>query len=103
LVNFALLLILIRRKLGRLEGGQLGRTVLRICAATVPMALVTWIVSAGFSGDVAAGLMIRLLNVTLSIGAAAVVFYWCCRLFGVSELDEAVNGIGGRFLRLTRR
>ncbi|HEY7168323.1 MAG TPA: murein biosynthesis integral membrane protein MurJ [Candidatus Binatia bacterium] len=102
LVNFFLLLIFMRRKLETLEGRELARSLLKVCAATVPMALVAWCVSAALSGGSAPGLMIRLVNVTAAILAAALVFYWSCRVLKIPELDEAINGIGGRFLRLLR-
>jgi hypothetical protein len=33
---------------------------------------------------------------------AALIFYGCCRALRVEELDEAVNAIGGKFIRLLR-
>jgi hypothetical protein len=103
LVNFVLLVIFMRRKVGRLAGGELAGTLLKICAATVPMALVAWSVSAALSGGDHPGLLLRFVNVTVSILAAALVFYWSCRALKISELDEAVNAIGGKFFKLVRR
>jgi putative peptidoglycan lipid II flippase len=103
LVNFVLLVISMRRKLGSLEGGALAGTLVKICAATVPMAAVAWAVSGALSDGPAAGLLLRFLNVSLSIAAAATVFYWSCRILKVAELDEAIDAIAGRFLRLARR
>jgi hypothetical protein len=47
--------------------------------------------------------MFRLVRVAAAIGAAALVFYFVCRWLQVRELDEAVDAIAGRFLRILRR
>jgi hypothetical protein len=44
-----------------------------------------------------------LLQVIAALALAAVIFYAGCRLLGVEELDDAVNALGGRFMRLVRR
>lgn len=103
LVNFILLMLLMRRKLGSLEGRQLAGSLLRICGATIPMAAVTWFSSELASELPIAGLTLRFVRVGSSITLATIVFYWACRLFKIAELDEATNAIAGRFLRLARR
>jgi hypothetical protein len=45
LVNFALLMILMRRKLGRIGGRHLSRTFGKICLASFVMAVVVWLVN----------------------------------------------------------
>jgi putative peptidoglycan lipid II flippase len=103
LVNFILLMLFMRRKLGSLEGRQLGGSLLRICVATVPMAVMAWLCSALAAELPIHGLMLHMVRVGVSIGLAAIVFYWSCRVLKISELDEAINAIAGRFLRLGRR
>lgn len=102
LVNFILLALFMRRRLGRLEGSRLGMTLLRICAAAVPMAAVAWLVSEFCASLPMAGIALRLVRVSASITLAAVAFYVACRLLRVEELDEAVNAVGGRFLLMLR-
>src|SRR5258706_9162282 len=46
LVNFALLLLLMRRKIGILEGRRLARSLVKICLATALMAAAVWLASA---------------------------------------------------------
>jgi len=102
LVNFLLLALFMRRRLGRLEGRRLGATVLRICAATIPMAIVAWFIN-DFAGALPLqGLMLEFVRVITAIGLATVTFYLSCRLFRIEELNEAVNAIGGRLLRSRR-
>jgi len=104
LVNFLLLAVFMRRRLGRLEGRSLGATVLRICAASLPMALTAWMVSAAAAMLPLRGLLLHVIQVSAAIGCATLVFYFTCRLLRVEELAEAVDAIGGKLLsRFTRR
>ncbi|HEX9788292.1 MAG TPA: murein biosynthesis integral membrane protein MurJ [Candidatus Binatia bacterium] len=103
LVNFLLLALLIRRRLGTLGGRRLGSTVLRICAASLPMAL-----TAGFTSELVtalplSGIALELVQVIAGIGLATAVFYLSCRLLGVEELNDTVDALTGGFSRLRRR
>ncbi len=103
LVNFILLTLFMRRRIGRLEGSRLGPTLARICVASVPMAAVAWLVSE-FSGSLPlTGIALKLVRVSASITLAAIAFYVACRLLRIGELDEAIEAIAGRFLRVLRR
>jgi putative peptidoglycan lipid II flippase len=103
LVNFLLLAFLMRRRVGRLEGNRLGLKLARICAASIPMAAVAWLVSEFSAGLPLTGIALRLVRVSAAITLAAVTFYFACKLLRIEELDEAVDGVAGRFLRLLRR
>ena len=104
LVNFLLLALFMRRRLGRLEGRRLGATVLRICAASLPMALTAWMVSAAAAMLPLGGFLLHVIQVGAAIGCATLVFYFTCRLLRVEELAEAVDAIGGKLLScFTRR
>ncbi|MGH7874411.1 MAG: murein biosynthesis integral membrane protein MurJ [Candidatus Binatia bacterium] len=103
LVNFILLMVFMRRKLGRMDGRRLFLTVLRICGATIPMAAVAWLVSDLAVWLPIAGVVARLVRVGASIGLATVVFYFSCRLLKIAELDDAVDAIAGRFFRVLGR
>lgn len=103
LVNFILLMLFMRRKLGRMGGRRLLPTVLRIIGGTIPMAAVAWLMSdlAGFLP--LAGVVARLICVVASIVSAAVVFFFSCRVLRITELEDAVDAIAGRFFRLFGR
>jgi putative peptidoglycan lipid II flippase len=103
LINFVLLALFIRRRLGGLEGRRLGATLLRICVASVAMAGAAWLVSAWCAELPLGGVALRLLRVAAAIMVAALVFYLACRWLRVREVDEAVNAIAGRFFRVLRR
>jgi putative peptidoglycan lipid II flippase len=103
LVNFLLLAVLIRRRLGTLGGRRLASTVLRICAASLPMALAAWFTIELVTALPLRGIVLELIQVVGGIGLAALIFYLSCRLLGVQEVNEAVHAIAGRFSRLHRR
>ena len=103
LVNFLLLALLMRRRIRRLDGRRLGKTVARIFAASLPMAATAWLASESAGMLPLDGLALHFIQVLGSIGLAALVFYLSCRLFGVEELDEAVKALAGRFPRSPRR
>jgi hypothetical protein len=92
-----------RRQVGRLEGSHLGLKLARICAASIPMAAVAWSVSEFCAGLPLAGIALRLVRVSTAITLAAIAFYVACKLLRIEELDEAVEAVGGRFLRVLRR
>ena len=103
LVNFVLLLLFMRHKLGHIEGRVLFGKVLRICAATLVMAIAAGAAN-GLAGSLPlSGLALRLARVSAGMAVAALAFYWGCRLFKVGELHEAVQAIGGRLLRRLRQ
>jgi putative peptidoglycan lipid II flippase len=102
LVNFILLALLMRRQVGRLEGSHLGLKLARICAASIPMAAVAWLVSEFCAGLPLAGIALRLVRVSAAITLAAIAFYVACKLLRIEELDEALEAVGGRFLRALR-
>jgi len=103
LVNFLLLALFMRQRLGRLEGRQLSATVLRIGAASLPMALTAWAISAAAAMLPLGGFLLHLVQVSAAIGCATLVFYIACRLLHVEELAEAVDAISGRFLRAVQK
>ena len=103
LVNALLLAIFMRRRLGRLEGGRLSSTILRICVASIAMSAAAWFVSASALTLPLHGTALQLVRVAGSMTLAAVVFYVSCRALRVEELNEAVDAIAGRFLRMLRR
>ena len=103
LVNFLLLAVLIRRRLGRLGGRRLGSSMLRVCAASLPMALTAWFISELATALPLQGIALESIQVIGGIGAAAIVFYVSCRFLGVEELNAAVNAVAGRFARFRRR
>jgi putative peptidoglycan lipid II flippase len=102
LVNFAMLVLFMRRRLGGMDGRRVGLNVLRICAAALPMAAAAWFTSELTAALPLHDLALRLVQVIAAIAAAVIAFYLSCRLLRIEELTEAVNAIAGRFFRARR-
>ena len=104
LVNFLFLALFMRRRLGRLGGRQLAITTLKIALASAALALVAWVVDQGAGALPLDGLTLELARVIVAIVVAGATFYLFCRLLQVNELQEAIDAIGGKFVRrFTRR
>lgn len=103
LVNFLLLAFLMRRRIRRLDGRKLGDTVLRICAASVPMGATAWLTSEFATLLPLRSLLLHFVRVVLAMASAIAVFYLCCRLLRIQELSETVDAIAGRLGRVLRR
>jgi putative peptidoglycan lipid II flippase len=103
LVNFLLLAVFMRRRLGRLGGRRLANTVLRVAVASCAMAAGAWSASELLSWLPLRGLGLHLLQVSAALVLAAAIFYASCRLLRVAELDDAVNALGSRLVRIVRR
>jgi putative peptidoglycan lipid II flippase len=100
MINFGLLYILMRRRVGRLETRQLTASLLKIGLATALLAAVCLagqhFLLGGFLHMGIGGKAIRLLAV---IGAGGVVFFVACHALGLGEMQEVV----GIFTRKFRR
>jgi putative peptidoglycan lipid II flippase len=103
LVNFLLLALFMRRRLGRLEGGKLAVAAAKICAASLPMAAVAWAVNHSIDALPVAGLVLEFTRVFLAIGLALVAFAFGCRLLGIAEFNQALAAIAGRLKPSPRR
>jgi putative peptidoglycan lipid II flippase len=103
LVNFLLLALFMRRRLGRIEGRRLGTTLIRVCTASGAMAAVVWLVSEMAAMLPLPQLLLRLVQVVLSMIFAAIIYYLACRMLKVRELNDAVNAVCGRFVRALAR
>ncbi|HJX11794.1 MAG TPA: lipid II flippase MurJ [Candidatus Binatia bacterium] len=103
LVNFALLMILMRRKLGRIEGRHLSRTFGKICLASFVMAIAVWLVNWQISVQLPLrGTLLRLVQVPSAIAAGTLSFYFLCRMLRVQEIDQAIGSLGGRWVSRLR-
>jgi putative peptidoglycan lipid II flippase len=102
LVNFFLLALFMRRRLHRLDGRRLGSAILRICLASVPMALIAWSIHSFSDALPWRGFAIDFIRVIGAIALATLTFYASCRLLRVEELNEAVSAIADKLRRTMR-
>jgi putative peptidoglycan lipid II flippase len=103
LVNFLLLALFMRRRLGRLAGRQLAVTALKIGLASAALAVVAWIVNENANALPIQGLALEFSRVVIAIVLAGSTFYVICRLLQVTELQEAIDAMGGQLMRRLRR
>lgn len=100
ILNFALLMIFMRRAAGDIGGGSLLFALFKIAAAAAFMgtaALATHRWAEGFLGS--AGLGARFSSLALAIGAGIVVLLAAGRLFRVQEIEDALSVLLARFRR----
>jgi len=86
LTNFFLLMIFMRRKIGRIEASVLLRSLVRIGIASLVMSAAAWYTHTKFADH-------RYLDVAISIAVALVVFGITCKLLCVEELSELFDAM----------
>lgn len=101
LVNIAgtiALLMLLRRRLGRIELGQTVSAVGRIAVASAVFAGISFGIWTGLDGAVGRSLGGQLVSLGVALSAGLGVYLISCRLLGVREL-EALLSLRARFRR----
>jgi putative peptidoglycan lipid II flippase len=95
LLNAALLLILLHRRLGGVEGARLASTMVRITLASAAMGAAAWAMHGWLSARVfvGSGFVLQVLQVGVSIGAALVLLAVLARWLRLEEFDEAFGKI----------
>jgi putative peptidoglycan lipid II flippase len=90
----AALLLVLRRRLGRVEGRRLADSALRILAASAAAAGVAYGVWRGLDEALARSLGAQLVSVGLSCLAAGAVYVVLARLLGIRELSALLSLVG---------
>ncbi len=100
LLNAALLLVLLRRRLGNLQGARLASTFVRVVVASSLMAAAAWGMHEWLATRVLPGghLLQQVVRVGGSIGVALVVLVGAARVLRLQEFEEA----SGRIFRRLR-
>jgi putative peptidoglycan lipid II flippase len=99
LINFAILLLLLRARIGGVEGGALAQNFAKIALASVVMAAVCWAASFGVNRMMPASTMQRLLDLAVSIPLGGAAFYGVCYCLKVPELLDAEQSVARPVLR----
>ena len=95
-VNFVVLMALLRRRIGRLEGRRLLRSGVRILIATAGMGAACAISSYLVRRWLGETMWPRMADLAVSIPLAVAVLYRLCRWLRVEELDTALAATWGR-------
>jgi len=99
-VNFAALVLLMRRKIKRIEGRKIIRSFVRIAAASAVMSAAAWLtytlVSQSWNPAVTT-LRTRMILALVPVAAGTVVFFVTARLLRIDELDQLLRIFRRRF------
>ena len=99
--NFAgtwALLVLLRRRLRRIEGGAIASTTIRVAVASMVVAAVAWTVWRPLDSALGRSFPAQVVSLGTALGAATLTYFVCCRLLRVREL-EALRSLGARLRR----
>jgi putative peptidoglycan lipid II flippase len=103
LLNFALLFLLMRRKIRRVEGRKIVRSLFKIALASAIMSAVCWLTYRELASLVGKdGLFHQLVNALVPIGVGVVVVLVAGRLLKIAELDMAISVVRRRFGKNSR-
>ena len=101
LLNAGALMLILRNRLGGIDGGRLGSVLVRQGVASLAMAAAAWIVERELRAALPAhDLLSQVVHVGVSIVVALAVLVAAARVLGVSELNELVDRIIRRLRRL---
>ena len=103
LLNFAILYLVMRRRVNGIEGRATLLAIAKIAGASAVMGLVCWFVSGGIDRLLGQGFAARSVNVAASVSAGAVVFYVVGSLLRLPELKLATDTLAGRFRKRPAR
>lgn len=99
LFNFGILLLLLRRRVGGVEGGALARNFAKIAFGSAVMAAVCWALSSGVHRFLAPGFKEQIVDLAVSIPAGGAAFYAVCDWLRVPELEDAKESLARPLLR----
>jgi len=102
LMNFALLYLVMHRRVEGIEGRRTAIAVGKIIVASVVMGFVCWAISSFIGRIAGVSFAARAINVAASVSAGAGVFYVAASMLGVQELRAATDVFAKRFARLRR-
>jgi len=85
------LLVLLRRRLGRFEGGAIAMTVVKVVAASAPVAAVAWFVWHPLDSALGRSFPAQVVSLGLALAASVGVYLGACRLLRVRELQVLLS------------
>ncbi|MEO7648935.1 MAG: murein biosynthesis integral membrane protein MurJ [Bryobacteraceae bacterium] len=94
LFNFTVLLVLIRGRIGGVNGRALAASLMKVIAASIAMGAVCYVSSRTVQQYLGIARWARLADLAISVTLGAAVFYFMARATRVTELDAAWNAIG---------
>ncbi|MBV9211040.1 MAG: murein biosynthesis integral membrane protein MurJ [Acidobacteria bacterium] len=100
LINFAALVLLMRRRLGRLEGRRILSSFLRIAVASAALSVTSYVAYLWLVRLLGAeGFKAHLIETFVPIAIGGATFILLAKILGVKELNQAFKVITRRFVR----
>lgn len=81
------LLVLLRRRLGRMDGGAIARTSSRVVVASAVVAAVSWTIWRTLDSAVGRSFGGQVISLGLALASAIAAYVVSCRLLGVKEIE----------------
>jgi putative peptidoglycan lipid II flippase len=94
LVNIAgtvALLVLLRRRIGRVEFGETALATVRIVAAAAVLAGISYGIWRGLDEALGRSLGAQVVSLGLALAAGGAAYVWACGALGVRELDALLS------------
>jgi putative peptidoglycan lipid II flippase len=85
------LLVLLRRRLGRIEGGAITSTTTRVVVASAAVAAVSWSVWRPLDSALGRSFGGQVVSLGAALAAAIGVYFVCCKLLRVRELEALLS------------
>ena len=92
------LLVLLRRRLGSMHGGEIAQTVARVALVSAVVAAVAWLVWKPLDSALGHSFGAQVVSLGLALLASALTYLVGCRTLGVRELDTLAS-VWARFRR----
>jgi putative peptidoglycan lipid II flippase len=95
-----ILIVLLRRRLGRADGRRIASTLSRTCAAAALTALAAWATAEGIAAVLDVGRpLVNLAQVLAAVTAGVLAFVLGALIFQIEEADEVWRALAARFRR----
>ena len=103
LAGFVILFARLRNRIGGIYGRELIKTVGLVSIASAAMGCVVWITSRYIEHKFGLTRGSHLFNLSVSVPAGVLTYYWICRALKIAELDLAIRSIAGPLARRFKR
>jgi putative peptidoglycan lipid II flippase len=85
------LLVFLRRRLGRIEGGAIASTTIRVAVASTVVAAVAWTVWRPLDSALGRSFPAQVVSLGTALAAAIAAYVISCKLLQVRELDALLS------------
>ena len=100
LVNFFALAVMMKKRIGRINGGEIFASFLKIAVASAIMSAVSYFSYYFLASRLGIkGFPVKLIDALVPIILGAITFFIAAKLLGVKELNQFVNMFMRKFLR----